>query len=199
MVTETFRLAPQGFTLKQWDTFMAEGMLVIENALSDDDVNRYVEMIDRACLRDPKYNSDKFFGPGNVVEKFPEFSELIDHSRHLGFVYDVYGELLKLHISQFFLRPKDGSHNKWHPDGARAVPYSVYVPELPMQVKISYWLTDLPEAGMGNFVYMPGSHRTPYFDFYDTHDSVPGEKILCVKKGTMTLMHCNTWHRVEPN
>jgi hypothetical protein len=52
---------------------------------------------------------------------------------------------------------------------------------------------------MGNFVYMPGSHRSQYFDHYDTHESVPGEKILKVKRGTMTIMHCDTWHRVEPN
>ena len=87
----------------------------------------------------------------------------------------------------------------WHPDGARAVPYGVFAPEMPIQIKVSYWLTDLPEAEMGNFVCMPGSHRQQYFDHYDTHDSVPGELILKVPKGTMTLMHCNTWHRVEPN
>ena len=174
-------------------------MLTIENALTAEEVDRYVAMIDAACARSEKYDSNKFFGPQNIVEKYPEFSELIDHPRHVGFAYDIYGELLKMHISQFFLRPRDSSHNKWHPDGARAVPYGVFVTDLPLQIKISYWLTDLPDAEMGNFVYMPGSHRSQYFDAYDTHDSVPGEKILKVKRGTMTLMHCNTWHRVEPN
>jgi hypothetical protein len=38
------------------------------------------------------------------------FTELIDHPRHIGFAYDMFGELLKLHISQFFVRPKaDGT------------------------------------------------------------------------------------------
>lgn len=194
-----YRIAPPGFTKDQWESFMEEGMLVIEDALSSDEVDRYVGMIDEACARSERYDPEKFFGPNNIVEKYPEFAELIDHPRHVGFGYDVYGELLKLHISQFFIRPRDSSHNKWHPDGARAVPYGVYAPEMPIQIKVSYWLTDLPEAGMGNFVYMPGSHRSQYFDYYDTHESVPGEKILTVKKGTMTLMHCNTWHRVEPN
>jgi hypothetical protein len=197
--TETYRKAPPGFFDDQWDKFMEDGFLIIEDALSSDEVDHYVDMIDRAAANDPKYDSAKHFGPGNIVEKYPGFAEVIDHDRHVGFMYDVYGELLKLHISQMFIRPKDGNHNKWHPDGARAVPYGVYVPEMPMQIKIAYWLTDLPDEGMGNFVCMPGSHKGQYFDHYDTHDSVPGELILKVPKGTMTLMHCNTWHRVEPN
>ena len=197
--TETYRLAPPGFSEEQWDQFMEDGFLVIENALSDDEVDRYVEMIDRAAANDPKYDPSKHFGPNTIVESYPEFAELVDHDRHVGYMHDVYGELLKLHISQIFMRPRDGSHNMWHPDGARAVPYGVFAPEMPIQIKVSYWLTDLPEAEMGNFVCMPGSHRQQYFDHYDTHDSVPGELILKVPKGTMTLMHCNTWHRVEPN
>ena len=195
----TYRKAPPGFSDEQWERFMEDGFLVIENALTGDEVDRYVEMIDRCAADDPKYDPMKHFGPNNIVEQYPEFAELIDQERHVGFAYDVYGELLKLHISQIFLRPRDGSHNRWHPDGARAVPFGVFAPELPMQIKVSYWLTDLPEAGMGNFVCMPGSHRQQHFDHYDTHDSVPGELILRVPKGTMTLMHCNTWHRVEPN
>ena len=86
------------------------------------------------------------------------FAELIDHPRHAGYMYDIYGELLILHISQVFVRPRDSKHNAWHPDGARAVPFGAYAPELPLQVKIGYWLTDLPHPKMGNFVYMPGSH-----------------------------------------
>ncbi|MEZ4676845.1 MAG: hypothetical protein R2932_21735 [Caldilineaceae bacterium] len=47
-----------------------------------------------------------------------------------------------------------------------------------MQIKVGYWLTDLSAPKMGNFVYMPGSHRQQYFPGYDTHDSLPGEQIL---------------------
>lgn len=199
MSEQTYRVAPEGFTLELWEQFMEEGFLVIENALSDEEVDDYLEVIDRCCAADPKFRPDKFFGPNNTVERDPVFRELIDHPRHVGYVYDVYGELLKLHISQFFVRPRDGSHNAWHPDGARAVPYGVFAPVLPMHIKVAYWLTDLPHPKMGNFVCMPGSHRSQVFDSYDTHESVPGEKIFSVRKGTMTLMHCNTWHRVEPN
>ena len=42
---------------------------------------------------------------------------------------------------------------------------------------------------MGNFVYLPGSHRTQVVAHCDTHDHTPEEHILCVKRGTMTIMH----------
>ncbi len=77
--------------------------------------------------------------------------------------------------------------------------YAVFSTELPLRLCIGLWLTDLPHAGMGNFIYMPGSHRNQDFEQYYTHESVPGEVPLVVPAGTMTVMHCGTWHRVDVN
>lgn len=199
-MTETsYRVAPPGFTEDQWAQFMDEGFLVFEDALSASDVAFYLNAVDELAAADPNYRHDRTFAPGNVAERGEVWAELIDHPRHVGFAYDIYGELLKLHISQVFIRPRGGSHNIWHPDGARGVPYGVFAPELPLQLKVGYWLTDLPKTKMGNFVYMPGSHRTHYLEGYDTHDSLPGERIVRLRAGAMTLMHASLWHRVEPN
>ena len=119
-----------------------------------------------------------FYFTENVVGRDPASAELIDHPQHVGYVYDIYGELLKLHISQIFIRPRDSQRNHWHPDGPRVVPYVVFARELPLQVQIGYWLTDLPHAKMGKFVYMPGSHRSQYFEHYRTHESIEGDRIL---------------------
>ena len=105
-----------------------------------------------------------------------------------------------LQLSELFLRtPNNARNNRWHPDGARALPYQVFSPVLPLQTKIGYWLTDLPRPNMGNFVYLPGSQRSQYLSGYDTHDSLPGEKVLCVPKGSMTIMHGSIWHMVHAN
>jgi hypothetical protein len=197
--TPTYRIATPGFTPEQREFFDREGYLILPNRLSDEEIARYLDAIDRQIASDAKYDPTKFYAKENIVERDPVFAELIAHPRHVGYVYDFYGELLKMHLSQFFVRPKGGAHNMWHPDGARAVPYTVVAPEIPCQIKVSYWLTDVPEPGMGNIVMMPGSHRQQYFPYYDTHESVPGELILCVPRGTITLMNCNVWHRVEPN
>jgi len=200
MDEKKYRLAPKGFTLKQWETFNEDGIIFIENTLSDSDIQMYRAAIDRVSLVHPKYKWGKYLGVDNIVEKDLDFSALIDHPRHVGFAYDIFGELLKLHQSQFFLRPPGGeNYNIWHPDGARALPYNVFSPTLPLQIKIGYWLNDLPDEKMGNLVVMTGSHRKQYMDSYDTHESILGEKIVCVPKGMMTVMHSSIWHRVEPN
>ena len=195
----TYRLAPPGFTAEQRAAFDRDGFLTIENAIAPDDVQRLIDAIDRQCAADPKYRPDTFYSPQNIVELDPVFAELIDHERHVGYAYDLYGELTKLQQSQFMCRPRGGWHNLWHPDGPRALPYGAYCGDACMQLKFGYWLTDLPTPKMGNLVVRPGSHREQYFDHYDTHDSVGDEHIVCVKAGTMTLLHANTWHRVEPN
>jgi hypothetical protein len=68
-----------------------------------------------------------------------------------------------------------------------------------MQIKVALWLTDLPRPKMGNIVLRPSSQHDQYFDGYETHEPADDEKILCVPRGTMTLINGNIWHRVEPN
>lgn len=197
---QKYRTAPSGFSEEQWEIFLRDGIITIEDALSPSEVERYLEAIDRVCQKHPKYEGDRYLSVQNFVEWDPTLAGLIDHDRHIGFAYDIYGEQLKLQLSELFLRAySDGRNNKWHPDGARALPYGVFSPTLPLQMKVGYWLTDLPRAEMGNFVYMPGSHKEQYFAGYDTHNSMPGEEILQVSAGTMTIMHGSIWHRVEPN
>lgn len=197
---QKYRIAPPGFTQEQWKTFNNDGIIFIEDAISDDDIEMYKDAIDRVAERNPKYTPGGYLGMENIVERDPVFTGLIDHDRHIGYAYDLYAELLKLHQSQFFLRPPGGKqYNQWHPDGARALPYGVFSPKLPLQIKIGYWLTDLPYEKMGNLVVLPGSHRQQYMDGYDTHKSLSGELIVRPRKGTMTVMHSSIWHRVESN
>ena len=197
---EKYRIAPPGFTPEQWETFNEDGIIFIENAISETDIQIYKDAIDRTAANNPKYTPGGYLHLENIVERDPVFSNLIDHDRHVGYAYDLFGELLKLHQSQFFLRPPGGKqYNQWHPDGARALPYGVFSPQLPLQIKIGYWLTDLPDEKMGNLVVLPGSHRHQYMEGYDTHESIPGENIVCLQKGTMTVMHSSIWHRVETN
>ena len=194
-----YRVAPAGFTVEQWEEFMEDGMLVLEGALSRDEVEGYVEAIDRVSTSDPSFVLGGDYRRPNAVEADPVLSELIDHPRHVGFAYDLYGELLKLQRSDVFVRGRNTDRSAWHPDSPRATPYGVFSPHLPLRLCIGYWLTDLPRTGMANFIYMPGSHRNQEFEHYYTHESVPGEVPLVVPAGTLTVMHCGTWHRVDVN
>ena len=112
-----YRVAPPGFMEEQWQTFEEEGIVVIEDALTNDEVRQYIEAIDRVATTLPECRDGAYCNPENIVEFDPVFTGLIDHPRHIGFAYDLYGELLKLHQSQFFLRlPGGNEYNSWHPD-----------------------------------------------------------------------------------
>ncbi len=195
-----YEKAPPGFTPEQWATFDRDGYLLIEDAIAPDDVQLYIDATRRIAAEQMARQPGKPFTPWNGIAHLdPLFADLIDHPRHVGFAYDLYGELLKLHNSQAFIRPAGKSETKWHNDGARAVPYAVYAPRLPLQLKVGYWLTDLPRPKMGNLVIYPGSHRSQPFSAYTRSASLPGELPVCVRAGTMMLIHGNLFHTVMDN
>jgi ectoine hydroxylase-related dioxygenase (phytanoyl-CoA dioxygenase family) len=197
--THSLRTAPPGFTTEQWDRFMRDGYLVLEGVLGAEEIAQYSRAIERVTRTDPDFDASRFYSRQNAVECDRAFEDLIDRDTHVGFAYDLYGELTKVHMTQFMLRPRNSWRNFWHPDGARGTPFQVFSPQLPLQFKVGYWLTDLPEAGMGNLVVLPGSHRRQYMAGYDTHEPQPEEHVVCLERGAMTLLHCGVWHRVEPN
>jgi len=192
------RRPPRGFSPEIWREFNERGIVVVENAYSDDELDQWrdaVLQVQKASGAHPG-----FFTTQNFVEKDPRFANLIDHASHVGLVYDLYGEMLKLQLSELFVRaPRDARPERWHIDGPRVLPYSAFSPAIPLQVKIGVWLTDVTSPDMGNLVYVPGSHRSEYFDAYDTDESPPDERQLLVRRGSMTLMNCSLWHRTVPN
>lgn len=192
------RRAPPGFTPALWEQFCTDGYLIFEDVLDADTIAATIAAIDQVASA-AGHDGTRAFRRDRIATLDPFFAQYLNHDSHIGFAYDIYGELTKVHLASLQIRPHGGGYNQWHPDGARALPFGVFSPELPLQIKVSYWLTDLPEPGMGNLVVLPGSHRQQVMDAYDTHESVKGEHILCPRAGTMTIMHSSIWHRVENN
>jgi len=215
--TSRLRVAPPGFTKDQIRQFIECGFLVVQNAISPADVERYLKALDRARERyvDLTERDMRIYSPSlgaatsesketflhieGLVGRDEDLEELIDHDRHIGFVYDIFGELTKLHISEAFVRPDSNGRNPWHVDGPRMVPFSTFSGDLPLQIRVGYWLTDLPEVSMGNLVVLPGSHRRAYFAHADTTITLPEEHVLRVHSGDMTIMHGSLWHKVDEN
>src|SRR5262245_56669606 len=195
-----FRRAPPGFTSDHWAELRRRGLLIVENAFGEEELSAWQEAMLR-LHRSAEASADGFFTRRNFVESDPAFASLIDHPAYVGLVYDLYGEMLKLQLSELFLRaPGAGSRpERWHIDGPRVLPYAVFAPGAPMQVKVGIWLTDALHPNMGNLAFVPGSHREAYFDAYDTDEPVPGEEQLLVRRGTLTLMDTALWHRTVPN
>lgn len=200
MSSDSFRTAPPGFTPSQWREFNARGLLVVEDAFSEVELQALLKAVRRIAQAGGKEPYD-FFTLRNFVEADPVFAGLIDHPAYVGFAYDLYGEMLKLQLSELFVRaPGDGARpERWHIDGPRVLPYAAFTGDAPMQVKVGIWLTDMREPNMGNLAFVPGSHRAPYFDGYDTSESAIGEEQLLVRRGALTLMNTALWHRTVAN
>jgi hypothetical protein len=115
--TAAYRPAPPGFTEEQWRQFDRDGYVLLEGALSGAEVREYIAVIDEVAGVHPDFRAGKAFTPwSGVAHLHPVLTALIDHPRHVGFAYDLYGELLKLHNSQVFIRPPGPSGTKWHKD-----------------------------------------------------------------------------------
>jgi hypothetical protein len=196
---ETARRAPAGFSRSEWKQFIERGYILKPGVLDAATCAQLCQRIDDCAVMDERFAADKHYTRSNAVTVHADFADFINRDSHIGYAYDLYGELTKVHLSQFMRRPKGTWRNFWHPDGPRSVPYQVFSPELPLQLKVAYWLTDLPEPDMGNLVILPGSHRQQYMDGYDTHDDIDGEMPVCVERGTMMIMHASTWHKVAEN
>ena len=198
--TKLFRRAPCGFTLGQWQEFDSRGFLVKDDAFSETELDGWLDAIQRVQSSSGGARDD-FFTLRNFVEADPKFANLIDHPAYVGMVYDLYGEMLKLQLSELFVRaPRVGARpERWHIDGPHVVPYAAFASDTPMQVKVGIWLTDVLQPNTGNLAFVPGSHRQQYFDGYDTDEPVEGEVQLLVRRGSLTLMNTALWHRTVQN
>lgn len=189
-MNERIDRAPRGFTRESWKQFAEDGILVVEDAL---DPELAGALRSRTELEGGGYS-------GHVVEQDPLFAEMIDHPAHIGHIFDVYGEMSKLLASQYFVRPPGQEiRNDWHFDGPRMLPFQVFAGNLPLRIKVGYWLTPLPRENMGNLVFIRGSHRWPHLSQYKTHERHPQQESLRVRPGALTLMWGGLWHRVEEN
>lgn len=199
MTATTGRAPPAGFTRAEWDEFEDQGILILPGRIPDVDVVRYREAALATRRENPGHDPAHTWKIDKAVARHPCLAELIDHDRHIGYAYDLYGDQLTLTQADLVIRPNDNRATRWHIDGPLAVPYRVFAPTLPLKLRVGYWLTDVLEENMGNLVYVPGSHRADYPYEHAGNNDVPTQKVITCKAGTITLMHVSLWHRVMPN
>ena len=115
MTDSAYRITPPGFTDDEWETFNREGILFFEDALDQAAIDELTTAVDRVCQSSPKYRAGETFGCQNIVERDPAFAALIDHPRHIGYAYDLFGELLKLFYPSARRRPLQYLASRWCP------------------------------------------------------------------------------------
>ncbi|MBM0230711.1 phytanoyl-CoA dioxygenase family protein [Micromonospora sp. STR1_7] len=190
--------APPGFTKSEWEEFEENGLIHLDDRIDPESVDRYLD-IGRQLVAGMVPSSKNTNKIEDLVLRHRDLQELIDHERHIGFAYDIFGDTVRLSQNDMIVRQPGAVVNHWHIDGPRAVPFRVFSPVLPLKLRIGYWLTDVPHDEMGNLVYLPGSHRAGYDGEHTSTGTLPGERVLRARAGSITVFHASLWHRVQPN
>jgi len=147
--------------------FEADGFLVVPGALDPDRVARLLAIArrsDEAYRREPGVGPHHVLNQHDLVGRDAEYLDLVDLPTTFPTVWGVLGWHIQLFHTQLIVTPPsppEAMHGGygWHQDNNRMNRDLDQAPQPRVSVKVGYYLTDLPEAGMGNLCVVPGSHR----------------------------------------
>lgn len=198
--------------------FEKQGFLVVENALSQEMLDRLTTAADRLyeeALEAGQTTPDKAWGVANFLGKDNAFLDLLDWPTTLPKVWSILGWNIFLYHAHMHIKPPapdtepDEGWLEWHQDSGRVNVEIKTYPPARLSLKIAYFLTDVSEPGRGNFYIIPGSHlsddvpsssevgRDP---LEANADGVPDTAIpVCVGPGTAVLFDRRLWHSRSAN
>jgi hypothetical protein len=155
------------------DSLVAEfndnGFLIVESYLDSEEVDRFIEVVDRLDRTEPFSTHGVPRQPGgpmelrNTLSRAPEFLELIDRPDVLRFVAQLMGYNIQIGNSQCFIKPgfpagtslKEQRSFGWHTDSQRL--HGAINGALPrFSTRTGYFFTGLLEENMGSVKLVPG-------------------------------------------
>ncbi len=194
-------------TSKEKRTFDETGLLVIENALSNDQVlklTRATDDIHARYVADGLDPTAALFHP-NFIPDFEGFQDLVDHERVLPKVWGILGWNIYLYHAHLIVTPPtgkepDGKTFGWHQDSGRVNKEIESHPRPRLSLKVAYFLSDVSVTGRGNFWVVPGTNicdtlAIPSGGLGQPEGAVP----VLVKPGTAVLFDRRLWHTASPN
>ncbi len=181
--------------------FETNGFLVIENALTPDElreVRAAADRVEQVWRADPalpgirKPELEEVIAPINYDDTL---LRLMWHPRVFPIVREIVGDDVSMIDNSYYITPPrtPRTHAGWHHDvGLRGV----YHPLSVMMVKVFWLLTDV-NANSGGTAMVPGSHRLPMdFRFPEVSDpkEMPGAVQMIGKAGTAYLFNGRVYH-----
>lgn len=184
--------------------FEESGYLIIENALSQDRLDRLNEAFDRLLARKQRegLGPHDAYSQGNIVTEDPVCLEMIDCETTFPKVWGILGWNIYLYHSHLAISPPSdpnpppGSPNAaWHQDSMRVNDEIESSPRPRLSLKVSYYISDVSEPGRGNTLIVPGSHLHDEMDVPQDGVSHPAGAIpICVSPGTAVIIDRRIWH-----
>jgi ectoine hydroxylase len=190
--------------------FDKNGYLIIPGALTPDEVGHYRDALDRVYQT---AEADRQIQPGgslhqlSAVANCPEAIGLIDHPVTFPYIWSILGWNVHAYHSHLDVHPPLPTRRpfrfEWHQDGGRQNREIETDPRPRLSVKLAYWLSDVSEAGRGNFKVVPGSHLTNWVSGPPRRDvewpDPEGAIEVTASPGDVVLFDRRLWHARSDN
>jgi ectoine hydroxylase len=194
-------------TEEERETFERTGYLILENALSPEQVHSITQVVDQIFekkINDGHDPQKALFFP-NFIPEHECFQNLVDHEKTFPKVWGLLGWNIYLYHAHLGVTPPSGleRNNKtlgWHQDSGRVNRDIETHPRPRLSLKIGFFLSDVSEEGRGNFWVVPGSHLNDNLERPAGGEDQPEGAIpVKVKPGTAVFFDRRLWHSASPN
>jgi ectoine hydroxylase len=194
-------------TQEERETFERTGYLILENALSPEQVNSLTQVVDGIFEKkvEDGHNPKHAMFLTNFIPEHEHFLNLVDYEKTLPKVIDILGWNIYLYHAHLIVTPPSGlpRNNKtfgWHQDSGRVNRDIEVHPRPRLSLKVAFFLSDLSEEGRGNFWIVPGSHLNDNLERPKNGEGQPEGAIpVRVKPGTAVFFDRRLWHTASPN
>lgn len=159
----------EGLNEAEIQRWKEDGYVLLKNVLDPMKIETMYSATRKLYESRPQYDTENIFLQStdvdvrDLLDRNYMFLNVIDCPETFPIVLQLMGPYIALTIAHGLTRPPIGNneyHMQLHVDGGQAM-RSIYVGEesMPLQIKVRYFLTDLPNEDMGNPVVIPGSHK----------------------------------------
>lgn len=184
--------------------FEESGYLIVENALSQDRLDRLNQVCDRLLAAGQRAGLGPHapFSQPNIIPEDPVFVEMVDCETTFPKVWGILGWNIYLYHAHLGVTPPNdpnpaqGSPSvAWHQDSMRVNDEIECSPRPRLSLKIGYYISDVSEPGRGNTLVVPGSHLQDEIEVpEDGVSNPPGAFPICVSPGTAVIVDRRLWH-----
>ena len=186
--------------LSQW---REQGYVLLKGAIPRGEAAGFLAAADAAIASyEAVRRPDSSYTIIQAVEHTAGLDPLIDHPGTFPTIVGLMGPYLQLMGTQIYVRPAGRRADfRWHTDAGPSLQrIRVTADSLPLNFKVQFFLTDIPQRDRANFCLVPGSHRVefPESGIPDGEDP-PGAVQLIVEAGDVAIFPHNLWHSVAPN
>jgi len=189
------------------DVFERDGFLVVPGALAAATVDALLSLAQRyddAFRAEPGVGRYHVLNLHDLVGRDDAFFDLVDAAATFPKVFGILGWNIQLFHTQLIVTPPThpdaaGGSYGWHQDNNRMnLDFETPPPHPRVSVKVGYFLTSLPEPGMGNLSVVPGSHRLGRPDAVGSNEPENAVE-LTASAGDAVVFDRRLWHAASTN